>query len=694
MELEVEVQMEMQMKSDQIRPSSSINTNSAVPPNSSNLTSSSSTSRYLEALYDPVSGKFIGFNGFPTYLQCSDLISAYIDTLSDVKKSKCLISRDMYHLILAILSHPHKEIGDSQFRFWAKANFSLYNDPKGRPQVMYKSKPIAVREDLYNILAVCHMLVDHGGRDRTLSQLRKWFSRVPKNLVSQYVKVCPTCNPSTVSVESHPELDVCEDLDDIYNNSFQFCYHQTAQLQLPCRCRKVISKSSILRLKKATADAGGSPPSNTAGRGFRLRRSIIRYRVRPCIRAAIHQSQCAAAAAAAAAGTVGTATLVNGTYKSGFVPARSTSSLPEITAKSTFSKFECSDDASVFSNDHYVPSYGAPGIFDTVVEALQVAQNRSARFGSSVESTNNQSRKTFTAEENNDPVILSLEDSTYEDRLAASILSSMSPNASFRRSGSSRCEGNFEVEFQQLGNPLSLQFIDPTMKTSVSPSSPFVPVVSALTFSHSLSPPSHSLVESSISVPCGLNPIPSLNKLGRCNNGDTQKQDQQSLRGRADYSSYGTKTESVLKSIGINTQAESTELGSSEYSSTVLDETASLKRARTLYYLPRSGTVTKSRNQRHLDKPHNISRSETSDEEIVVGVVINDSSNDISELQNSIYKTPRKKAKTSARACLSTVRNTDVGIELESSFGSSRSEMNVLPSSPTDRRGKSGQRDL
>ncbi|KAK9472786.1 uncharacterized protein V1510DRAFT_402799 [Dipodascopsis tothii] len=168
--------------------------------------------RVLDALFFPDSGEFIGYLGFPTYSQCSQLIGAYLDTLSTVKKNKSLITRTMYDDIKNVLQDTsNTAIGSPQFRFWAKKNFDLFEDSDSTHKVMHKGKPVAVLEELYNILSVSHLHSNHGGRDKTLTQLRRWHSRVPKNLISQFIKICPTCNASSVSPKSHPEFQVNED---------------------------------------------------------------------------------------------------------------------------------------------------------------------------------------------------------------------------------------------------------------------------------------------------------------------------------------------------------------------------------------------------------------------------------------------------------------------------------------------------
>jgi hypothetical protein len=69
---------------------------------------------------------------------------------------------------------------------------------------------VAVREKLFKILTKAHKQCQHGGRDKTSAHVRRTYSwqvsgrttcitttdklvRVPKELISRFVKLCPTC---------------------------------------------------------------------------------------------------------------------------------------------------------------------------------------------------------------------------------------------------------------------------------------------------------------------------------------------------------------------------------------------------------------------------------------------------------------------------------------------------------------------
>lgn len=62
-----------------------------------------------------------------------------------------------------------------------------------KKKICHEGKPVAVREKLFKILTRAHKQCQHGGRDKTSAQVRKIYSWVPKELISRFVKICPTC---------------------------------------------------------------------------------------------------------------------------------------------------------------------------------------------------------------------------------------------------------------------------------------------------------------------------------------------------------------------------------------------------------------------------------------------------------------------------------------------------------------------
>jgi len=71
------------------------------------------------------------------------------------------------------------------------------------PVVLHDKRPVAIKEQLYEVLCYCHAVARHGGRDKTCATLRLNYSWVPKELTAKFVKTCPTC---TLKRSGNPDL--------------------------------------------------------------------------------------------------------------------------------------------------------------------------------------------------------------------------------------------------------------------------------------------------------------------------------------------------------------------------------------------------------------------------------------------------------------------------------------------------------
>lgn len=115
--------------------------------------------------------------GFPTASEFENLLNEYILSLSPKKRDKALIPQKRYENIRAVLRDPKcTTIESAQFRFWAKKMFRLVADDGYNDVVCHEGKPVAVREELYNVLTSSHGQAQHGGRDKTSAQVRKHYS--------------------------------------------------------------------------------------------------------------------------------------------------------------------------------------------------------------------------------------------------------------------------------------------------------------------------------------------------------------------------------------------------------------------------------------------------------------------------------------------------------------------------------------
>ncbi|OSD03817.1 hypothetical protein PYCCODRAFT_202735 [Trametes coccinea BRFM310] len=146
--------------------------------------------------------------GVPTYEEYSAVETDYLDGLDRRKKAKALISQEMFDDILFVLRSPgDQSVRTAQFRWWVRKMFKLEEHiqiplsiPPGHTAedhrvdvVLHDGKEVAVKENIYAILCFHHEHIDHGGRDRTASEIRKHYTWIPKELVAGFIRTCPTC---------------------------------------------------------------------------------------------------------------------------------------------------------------------------------------------------------------------------------------------------------------------------------------------------------------------------------------------------------------------------------------------------------------------------------------------------------------------------------------------------------------------
>ncbi|KAL2817211.1 hypothetical protein BDW59DRAFT_175544 [Aspergillus cavernicola] len=136
--------------------------------------------------------------GFPNVKEFDRLVKSYVDDLSVKKQDKALIHAKRARNIRTVLIDPKDTaIESAQFRFWVKKMFKLQavggNSSDCTRMICHEGKPVAIREKLFKILTKAHQQCQHGGRDKTSAQVRQIYSWVPKELISRFVKICPTC---------------------------------------------------------------------------------------------------------------------------------------------------------------------------------------------------------------------------------------------------------------------------------------------------------------------------------------------------------------------------------------------------------------------------------------------------------------------------------------------------------------------
>lgn len=135
-----------------------------------------------------------GRDGFPPEAEFEGIMAEYIEGLNPRKRDKALMSQSMYDTILVILTNPQDtRCATAQFRFWTKKMFRLVTTSQAQI-VTHENRPVAVREQIYDVLVQCHSQCSHGGRDKTSNQVRRYYSWIPKELIARFVKACPLCN--------------------------------------------------------------------------------------------------------------------------------------------------------------------------------------------------------------------------------------------------------------------------------------------------------------------------------------------------------------------------------------------------------------------------------------------------------------------------------------------------------------------
>jgi len=144
-------------------------------------------------------------SGFPTYAQYKQVENSYIQSLTPRRQAKALISQSMFDRIWDVLHQPECQGETAQFRFWARKMFTVSkshrntlgtaanNDEALQEVLLHDNLLVAVQEQLYDLLCYCHGSTGHGGRDKTCALIRKHYTWVPKDLVSSFIKACPTC---------------------------------------------------------------------------------------------------------------------------------------------------------------------------------------------------------------------------------------------------------------------------------------------------------------------------------------------------------------------------------------------------------------------------------------------------------------------------------------------------------------------
>ena len=112
------------------------------------------------------------------------------------------VPQSIYDAIIHTLLHPD----DVSSAINPQLRYAFKHDPKyslllvSSPSsghashvLLHGGRQVAVREQLYAVLAACHAEAGHGGRDKTGEVVRMYYSKVTKDVVQEFVRGCETC---------------------------------------------------------------------------------------------------------------------------------------------------------------------------------------------------------------------------------------------------------------------------------------------------------------------------------------------------------------------------------------------------------------------------------------------------------------------------------------------------------------------
>lgn len=124
----------------------------------------------------------------------NDAINLYVNRLHDTKQGKALITAKGYNTLLSCLLDPSDtSLIDAQYRHWAREGHRVLVAGTAFIIVDKHGLPLAVREQIYDVLSACHDATGHGGRDKTAAIVFSLFSGIPKELIGEFVRLCKCC---------------------------------------------------------------------------------------------------------------------------------------------------------------------------------------------------------------------------------------------------------------------------------------------------------------------------------------------------------------------------------------------------------------------------------------------------------------------------------------------------------------------
>jgi hypothetical protein len=110
----------------------------------------------------------------PSYQKILEIMKVYRNGLSPKKRAKSLLDQSKYDAICEILDSPKDTAKyTAQFRFWCRKMFVWCpaQQPGQGGVLLHEGKPVAVIEQIPDVLIHSHRQANHGGRDKTSAEV-------------------------------------------------------------------------------------------------------------------------------------------------------------------------------------------------------------------------------------------------------------------------------------------------------------------------------------------------------------------------------------------------------------------------------------------------------------------------------------------------------------------------------------------
>lgn len=128
--------------------------------------------------------------------------------------------------------------------------------------MIHDNHPVAVKEEIYDILVFCHAETGHSGRDKTYAAVKGYYSWIAKDVIAGFVSLCPACQARTQKDDQYfdhqgidgyyPVHDMVRELSIARGHATPASYRHTASYQ------PVLAIGMIRLLELSTKNEGAA----------------------------------------------------------------------------------------------------------------------------------------------------------------------------------------------------------------------------------------------------------------------------------------------------------------------------------------------------------------------------------------------------------------------------------------------------